>query len=653
MTERHSARPTPPADAAPLDDAALGRAVRRLLANKKGIDESKAKRLRKQWEARAGDAESPAPSSAPSSAQAGESLSALFAKLRARIHKQVERRDRQFAEAEENLQHLQASVEKGDVTQSQKLEQSLRNALATIPGLSQQRRQKIAGGLEALQEELQQLASWRKWGTLQAREKIIAEMRGIHQSGADLQEIAQRIRRAREQWRDWDRGGEGGHSKLYEQFDLACSEAYQPCQAHFDAQHREREKNTQRRDEICAQLEEEFEKIEWRNPDWKTLRAWLGARREDWRKAGPAAYQSRKPLQRRFEAVMEKFEEPLERERRRNYKMREKLTSEAEALAEREDAGAAFSEFQRIKRAWVSSVSSARKRERALWKRFSAAGERVLEKRKLGVKDFKKTLRDNLETRAALCAEIEASCKGDARAGIRAHLKAWQARWEQLGEAPKADKEKIQARFHNALERAQQAMAQSEQSAQRDLHDLLRQKAAVCAQLEALALGGKPGKRAVEKLSAEWAKVAELPAEFESDFGARYALATEALQEDDARLRLQESLPANLAQLHALLLRLEILGELESPPEFAKQRMALQIERLSLAMGKGGAAGDGAKTAERLMCEILVSGAVEEAARAAAMTRFDACCAALRASAQKVNKTSSASKSSRPKTSAS
>ncbi|MGR3984348.1 MAG: DUF349 domain-containing protein [Gammaproteobacteria bacterium] len=650
MNDRHSARPAPP-----LDDDALGRAVRALLAGKKGIDESKAKRLRKQWEARAGKAgKIDGGDDAKAAAKKSEALSALFAKLRERIHKQVERRVAQFAEAEKNLQLLQECVEKGDVTQSQKLEQSLRHALDNIPGLSAQRRQKITGGLEALQPELQQLAAWRKWGTLQAREKMIAEIRGIHKSGAGLQEIAQRIRRAREQWRQWDLGGEGGHSKLYEQFDQACSEAYQPCKEHFDEQHRQREKNTQRREEICAQLEEGFENAEWRNPDWKALRALLNARRADWRKAGPAGYKSRKALQRRFDEVMEKFEAPLERERRRNYTMREKLTAETEALAKLEDAGAACAEFQRIKRDWVLTVPSARNREQALWKRFSAAGDKVFENRKLGVKDFKRSLRENLEERKALCAEIEAACKGSARAGIRAQQNAWQSRWEQLGEAPKAEEEKIQTRYRNALELARQAAAQSEQAAQLELQDLLRNKAALCAQVEALALDGKHGARKTEKLQAEWAALAELPKEFESGMAARYETARAALQKDGARRDLQASLGANLEQLHGLLLRLEILSEVESPPEFAKQRMALQIERLSTAMGKpGNGGGGGVKTAGRLICEIFTTGAVAEAERIAAMARLDACGAALRGAAKKLSKTSSASKSSPPKTSAS
>ena len=129
-------RHPPPRPAPPADEAALGRAVRALLADKKGIDEGKAKVLRRQWDARAGKggngrapgeveataaepqnpAEKPAAAGAENPAENlaetpvekpaqngganGEDLSALFEQLRERTHAQIERRDRQFAEVE-------------------------------------------------------------------------------------------------------------------------------------------------------------------------------------------------------------------------------------------------------------------------------------------------------------------------------------------------------------------------------------------------------------------------------------------------------------------------------------------------------------------------------------------------------------------------
>ncbi|CAJ2377316.1 MAG: hypothetical protein IBGAMO2_660013 [Arenicellales bacterium IbO2] len=658
-------RHPPPRPAPPADEAALGRAVRALLADKKGIDEGKAKVLRRQWEARAGKngngraageaAESENPAEKPAAAGAenpaqngganGEDLSALFEQLRERTHAQIERRDRQFAEVEKNLRELKEQLAKGDVRKLQQLERELRADLKKIPGLSEQRRKKITGELEEMQPELREMAEWRKRGTMEAREKAIGEMRDIHKSGAKLQDIARRIREAREKWRQWDLA-EGGNHKLYAQFDRACSDAYQLCREHFKKQRKKRGENTRRREEICAELEKQFDATDWRNPDWKALRTLVNARRIDWRKTGAPANKSRQALQRRFDEVMEKFEAPLERERRRNYKMREKLTAEAEALAAREDEAAAFAEFRRIKRDWVLSVPSERKLERALWKRYCAAGDRIFEKRKLGRKDLKNALRENLDARKALCAEMEASCKGDARAAIRGKLNAWQARWEQLNEAhspPKSDAEKIRSRYKSALENARRAMAQSEQAAQQAVQEELRKKSEICAQLEALALGeSDAGKE--EKLHEEWGSLKksqhELPKESEAAVAARYELAAAALQNEDAQKSLRKSLDENLARLHGLLLQLEIHCELESPPEFAKQRMALQIERLSLAMGKTGKsngkqnvrgnAGDCAKTPDQLIREILTGGAVSDAARADAMKRLEACRVALR-----------------------
>ena len=309
-------------------DAQLRREVSALLASKGGIDEHKAKHLRKRWGARQSKDEG------ADEGAADDSLAALFVRLRERVHEQVELRERQFTEVEEKLVQLRACLENGDVKQSQQLEQSVIDGLNCITRLSNPRRQRIITGLETLRPKLHKLTAWRKWGTVQAREKMIEEIKGIHQSGATLAEIARRIQQARQEWQQWDSAGEGGDKKLYGIFDRACVKAYQPCQAHFDRQKAQRKQNSDAREQICALLEREFEGIEWRDLQWKKTQQLVQTQMREWRSSGPADFKLRKPLQQRFDAIVEKFDERLGRERQRNCKIREKLIAEVEQLAE-------------------------------------------------------------------------------------------------------------------------------------------------------------------------------------------------------------------------------------------------------------------------------------------------------------------------------
>ena len=620
-------------------DAQLRREVSALLASKGGIDEHKAKHLRKRWGARQSKDEG--------ESAADDSLAALFVRLRERVHEQVELRERQFTEVEEKLVQLRACLENGDVKQSQQLEQSVIDGLNRITGLSNPRRQRIITGLETLRPKLHKLTAWRKWGTVQAREKMIEEIKGIHQSGATLAEIARRIQQARQEWQQWDSAGEGGDKKLYGIFDRACVKAYQPCQAHFDRQKAQRKQNSDAREQICALLEREFEGIEWRDLQWKKTQQLVQTQMREWRSSGPADFKLRKPLQQRFDAIVEKFDERLGRERQRNCKIREKLIADVEQLAERQDTGAALAELRDLKKQWVPTVTSSRAKEQALWKRFTRACDKVHAKRERERKDFAHTLKQNLKAKEALCAEIEANCRStDANSGvnheeIRAGLGRWQAQWAELGEVPKASGKKISTRYRNAIAEAQKVLAKAGVDEARRLQDLLRQKSLVCADIEASALAGATdNKRAAQSedltkdLTERWDALARLPDELEQAISARYQLACAAVAEADALQRLTDAMPVNLETLHKLLLQLEILVEVDSPAEFSKQRMALRIGRLSAALGKPGDAADPADpestSAEQLIRGVLLLGAVDGAQHGLAFARLDRCLEKLR-----------------------
>ncbi len=604
--------------------AQLRREVKALLAARGGIDEHKAKRLRKQWELRQSEAGKADDGKDEGADQADHTLAALFAKLRARVHAQVELRDKQFAALEAQLAQLRADLEKGDVKQSQQLEQSVINALNRITGLSSSRRQTVITELETLRPKLRKLASWRKWGTGQAREKMIAEIKGLHQPGASLAKIAQRIQQARKEWQQWDAAGEGGDKKLYAVFDRACSKAYEPCQAHFDKQKKQRRENSRSREQVCALLEREFEEVEWRDPPWKKLQQLLQTRKSEWRKSGQAEFKQRKPLQRRFDAIIEKFSERLDRERQRNRRIRENLIAEVAQLAERTDTGAALAELRELKKTWAPTVPCSRGAEQGLWKRFTGACDRVYAKRDVERKAVKQTLQQNLAAKEALCAEIEA---GD-DAIVRGNLGKWKAQWGELGEVPKAAGKKITARYRKAVAGAEKVLAEAGAAEAVRLQGLLREKSLLCAGVEGLALAGAgasagAGVKKLKDLNKRWESLAALPDELEQAITERYQLASAAVEDADALRRLKDALPGNLEALHERLLELEILLELDSPAEFSRQRMALQIGRLSAAMGKGDNAE--AKSAEELVRGILLAGAVDAAQHGPAFERLDRC----------------------------
>ncbi len=560
------------------DAIALHQELAGFLGRKGNLDEHQAKRLRKSWESLSPALKEDSPMR--------RKLDAGFETLRGRIHRQVEERNREFAGLEEQIEQLKQSLQSNDLKSSQQLEQKIINGLNRIKGLSAQRRQKVIGDLEALQPKIKKLASWKSWGTEQVREKIIDEIRNIHDYETDLGKIAKRIQQAREEWKQWDLSGEGGDHKLYAVFDSVCTKAYEPCKAHFENLRKHRQAASKHRFQVCEILENAYEEIDWRSPDWKAIQQLIREQTARWRKLGPADYRDRKPLARRFDAIVSRFEGPLDRERKRNLKQRQELIETVQGLATLEDSRKAMSELQGLKKQWRVTVSGSRKKEQAVWNRYVDACEAVYKRNRASRKAFESQLAEQLEVKNQLCAEIEAAVReipGDPE-DLASRLQQWKSAWEKSGRTPKHQEKQIQKRYRDAMDAARNILSDIRRAAQSTLNAHLFRRAAACAELEAGILNGRSPD--VDARRADFDALPPLADDLQGRVDARFQAAADAAGNDKMLQELQGSLGRNFERINGYLLQLEINAGVDSPVAYARQRMALQIGRLSAALGK-------------------------------------------------------------------
>ena len=591
------------------------------LMHEGGLDEHQAKRLRKSWDALS--------AALPGDAPLRQKLEAGFETLRERIHRQVEERNAEFAMLEQQVEQLKQSLESDDLQSSQLLEQKIIEGLNRIKGLSAQRRQTVIGSLEALQPKIKKLASWRNWGAEQAREKVIDEIKHIHENETDLGKIAKRIQQAREEWKQWDLSGEVGGHKLYAVFDAACTKAYEPCKAHFDALRKQRQAASRHRAQVCETLEKAYEDTDWRNPDWKAIQQLIREQTARWRRLGPADYRERKALDKRFDAVILRFEGPLDRERKRNLKQRQELIERVQGLAAMEDTRKAMSELQLLKKQWLVTVSGKRKQEQAVWKRYTAACDSVYRHDKESRKAFERQLAGQLEAKQKLCAEIEAMVreKPDDPEELACRLQRWTSSWEEGGRAPKRQERQIQQRYRDAMGAARKHLSDLRRTAQSTQNTHLVQRAASCAELEAEILnGGAPDVAAFRTAFDALPPVAD---DLQGTMESRFRVAADAAGDAELLQKLRASLGRNFDLVNGYLLQLEINAGVDSPAAFAKQRMALQIGRLSAALGKE--ADQELLDNQALIERIHTTGAVSASQQTEINRRFEASYRALHA----------------------
>jgi hypothetical protein len=150
----------------------------------------------------------------------------------------------------------------------------------------------------------------------------------------------------------------------------------------------------------------------------------------------------------------------LEEEREGIRARKEKLASEAEALASSTDWGPTAAAYRELMRSWKQAGRADRATEDELWGRFKAAQDTFFHARSevLAAKDAE--LQQNAIAKEQLLAEAEKLVPVTDARSARAALRGIQERWERAGAAPRDS----QDRLEGGLRRVEETLRKAEDS---------------------------------------------------------------------------------------------------------------------------------------------------------------------------------------------
>ena len=581
-----------------------------------GIDEARAKKVRKALDTLRNTDGAP---DTGEDEQAADSvldaeIDAGLETLRARIHKQVERRNRDYEKALRLMDELEAAVRDKELQKAERAQNRLLSIKGNIRGLSEQRWADIESRLQQVHPQLHELESWRHWGTTQARQELINQVTQLTDAGLSPEQLAKRIQQARDQWHAWDKSGDNAGKALWKTFDQACETAYKPCVVHFKKLKQQRTENLKQRQAIIDGLNARFESTDWKQPDWRDIDKFISQSRRDFQKIGNVDHKHRKPLARALGEALEKYDDHLSRERTRSFKTREKLVADIEALGEVSNLRDAFDRLEALKKQWQITVVEKREHENRLWKRFQAACDITYQRRDAERNEQSAERNENLKQKQILIEELaHTAAAGDeellASASTLARIRD---RWDAIGWIPRNQEDSLNRKWRDAQKQFSRALKAAETRAQSSELDNLARRAALCSQWEQATLAGSA--IAADGVKAEWDALPALAGARAAAMDQRFG---QALTRPD-----DTALARNLAAKQAACIKLEVLLELESPAECQAERMAYQVERLNASMKKVLNAQD---TPEDLLLALLSTGAVPANAAGALEQRIGTC----------------------------
>ncbi len=148
----------------------------------------------------------------------------------------------------------------------------------------------------------------------------------------------------------------------------------------------------------------------------------------------------------------------LEEEREEARARKEKLATEAEALASSTDWGPTASAYRELMRSWKEAGRADRGAEEELWTRFKTAQDSFFAARGeiLHAKDAE--LRDHADVKTRLLADAERLVPVSDPRAARSALRGIQERWEQAGAVPRDSHERLEG----GLRRVEEAVRKAE-----------------------------------------------------------------------------------------------------------------------------------------------------------------------------------------------
>ena len=485
------------------------------------------------------------------------------------------------------LDGLENSLQQGGLHAASEFDRRLRRLELDSARITQTLASTQRAQLSAVRAELARLQAWARWGGNISREELLKAALTLPGLSLTPAELAKKVGSLRERWKSLDSSAGAATNDAWRLFDAACSAAYAPAAAHFKKLAQERDQNLHIAEALIAAVREQAAGLPAAEAiDGKQLAQLCAQQAQAWQRLGTIERKEKKRLDRDFAQAMQGLLQPLQQRRAAAIRLREQMIAQ---LLQLQPADASALESLRLaQERWQAEAKALpleRGDEQALWQRFRAACDAVFAARKQGAAAADGERRAHHKAREDLCATLEAAL-GDAEPVIAIALREAQAAWPRLGAVPRALEKAIETRYQAAVAALQARLALARRAASAAQSDALCDKLRLCQQAEAAVLGR--GTQEAD-LVALWENLPVLPAPFERALAARFAAATAAATAIDCGPDAGYAvlLEQNRAVLSTQLLRCEILASVDSPEEFSRSRLQLQVEVLQSSLQAG------------------------------------------------------------------
>jgi hypothetical protein len=486
----------------------------------------------------------------------------------------------------DNMDAMEAALQAGSLGTAAELDKALKEAREKGETKGMRLTPAQSDRLVHLRAELKRLSDWARWGGNVSREELIKNVELLPTQNLPMSELAKKVGSMRDRWKALDSLSGAAPKSLWERFDAACTAAYAPAAAHFRHLADERHANAARGEKLVEEAQAEIARLQSGEAEWKHVAGTVQRLRLAWSHLGAIDRKEKKRLDGLFGEALTTLQAPLEEQRKSEMAKREEIIEEAAAIDPHDRH--AIDTMRALQQRWQEQARALpleRKSEQALWQRFRAVCDEVFQRRKESMHEADIERRAHEAAKEAISARLEAAAPEATPATAARLLRDAAAEWQAIGPVPRAHEARVEKRYHAAVAKVQQQVDQARRAAGAAQAALVRDKLRLVQELEQAVVSGGADATAGADWDARWSALPAPAGELDRILLSRFEAARQALRDGDAAYARQ--LEANRERLLNELLRMEIAAGIDSGPEFARERLKLQVEVLQSSLKSG------------------------------------------------------------------
>ena len=269
-------------------------------------------------------------------------------------------------------------------------------------------------------------------------------------------EAFRELQKLHEQWKEFGPVAKEFREQIWERFKAATATVNKRYQAYFEAIKEVHAENLAKKTVLCEKVEEIAEREVTDSNQWNAFSKEIEEIQKEWKTIGFASKKENQKVYDRFRAACDKFFS-RKREFYNEYKdnintnldKKVAICEQAEALKTSTDWKKTAEQLIELQKQWKEIGAVPRKKSEQLWKRFRAACDEFFAERDKNAKP-ENDFYGNLKAKLALIEEIKAyETKHDASDAEA--LKAFQARWNEIGFVPFKEKDNVAQAYKAAV----------------------------------------------------------------------------------------------------------------------------------------------------------------------------------------------------------